>query len=112
MKIVLSTAASVALMAATVSGAFADDHIGPPTPGTPDCDGQFIAFVAQLGKHLPCFWDAAQKQWPLTGQISLPSPYGRRADRAVSRSAAGFLRLCRSHRPERLQHAVLLGRRL
>jgi hypothetical protein len=26
-------------------------------------------------KILLCFWDAAQKQWPLTGQICLPSLY-------------------------------------
>jgi integrase/recombinase XerD len=41
----------------------------------------------RVGEVLRCFWDTAQNQWPLTGQIGLPSHHGRRADRTVSRVA-------------------------
>jgi putative aldouronate transport system substrate-binding protein len=63
-------------------------------------------------KDLPWFSDAAQNQWPLTGQVSLPSCYGRPADRAVPEPVGWWVRLCRSHRPERLFHGMSLGWRL
>ncbi len=46
-----------------------------------------------LDKKLRWFWDAAQNQWPLTGQTRLLWCDGRRLQRAVWRPAPGQLRL-------------------
>ena len=44
-------------------------------------------------KVLRSFWDAAQKEWPLTGQTRLPSLHDRPIERAASRPVGWDLRL-------------------
>jgi hypothetical protein len=51
------------------------------------------ASFADANNQLRSFWDAAQKEWPLTGQAGLLSTHDRRVERAASRPFGWDLRL-------------------
>jgi hypothetical protein len=50
-KFTAGSLAALALVAVMFSTARADDHTSPGTPGSPDCRGQTIAWLAQMGKE-------------------------------------------------------------
>jgi hypothetical protein len=50
-KILAGSAVVVALVAGGFASAFASDHSVQPPPGSPDCHGQVIAFLAQATKN-------------------------------------------------------------